>query len=317
MNASEPDSELRFDGRVAVITGAGGQAPSLGRAYAWLFASRGARVVVNDLGVGPDGRGGLAANAEMVAKEIIAAGGEAIPNTSSVAGSESAREVVKSAIDTWGRIDALVNNAGILALALFDEVSDTDCELVVSSHLMGAIWMCRAAWPHMRRQGYGRIVNVSSASMFGTPYNAIYGAAKAGMYGLTRGLALEGKRYGIGVNALHPQAATLKHRYLLDDNADFHREETARTVEQVAPVVAYLCHERCTMSGQLVYAGGGLVSEYFFLRTRGFRKPDLMLEDVRDNLDRIVDRDAATEVPDLDASWYERVKAKPYKPVGS
>ena len=315
MNNGHMNGEMRFDGRVAVITGAGGQAPSLGRAYARLLASRGARVVVNDLGVGPDGRGGLAANAQEVVDEINTAGGEALADTHSVADSASARAIVDTAIDAWGRIDIVVNNAGVMAMALFDEITDADCEAVIGSHLLGAIWTSRAAWPHMKKAGYGRIVNVSSASMFGSPYSAVYGGTKAGMVGLSRGLALEGERHGIKVNALAPQAETLKHGYLLDDEASFHQEDKTRTVEQVAPVVAYLCHESCTLSGSFLHAGGGLVTEHLFLRTAGFLKPDLSPEDVRDHLSEAQDRREAKEIPMLDSSWYERLKPKPYVAV--
>jgi NAD(P)-dependent dehydrogenase (short-subunit alcohol dehydrogenase family) len=315
MTARGENAELRFDGRVAMVTGAGGQVPSLGRAYAGLLASRGARVVVNDLGVGPDGRGGLAANAETVAQEIRDAGGEAIADTHDIADSASAKAAVQTAVDAWGRIDILVNNAGVLALALFDEISDGDCELVVTTHLFGTIWMCRAAWPHMKVAGYGRIVNTGSASMFGSPYNAVYGAAKAGIFGLSRGLALEGERHGIKVNAHTPQAGTRKHAYLMAETATLVEDGRERKVEQVAPVVGYLCHESCDVSGKLVYAGGGAVSEYVFSRTAGYRNPQLTIEDVRDRFDEVGDRAGAEELVALDASWYDRMRPKPYVPL--
>jgi NAD(P)-dependent dehydrogenase (short-subunit alcohol dehydrogenase family) len=307
-------NDLRFDGRVAIVTGAGGQAPSLGPAYAALLASRGAKVVVNDLGVGPDGRGGLAANADRVASEILAAGGEAVADTNSIAESASANAVVQTALDAWGRVDILVNNAGVLALALFDEISEADCQLVVDTHLLGTIWMCRAVWPHMKESGYGRIVNTSSSSMFGSPYNAVYGAAKAGIFGLSRGLALEGERHGINVNALTPQAGTAKHAYLMDESATFVADGRDRKVEQVAPVVAYLCHDSCEISGKMFYAGGGVVSEWVFARTVGVRSSEPTIEDVRDSLDEIRDRAGVAEIVDLDASWYDRLRPKPYVP---
>jgi NAD(P)-dependent dehydrogenase (short-subunit alcohol dehydrogenase family) len=309
-----PPEELRFDGRVAVVTGAGGQAPSLGHAYALLLASRGAKVVVNDLGVGPDGRGGLAANADRVVQEILDAGGEAVADLGSVADSASALGVVQTALDAWGRVDILVNNAGVLALALFDEVSEADAQLIVDTHLLGTIWMCRAAWPRMREARYGRIVNTSSSSMFGAPYNAVYGAAKSGIWGLTRGLALEGSLYGINVNALTPQAGTKKHAYLMDESAAFLDDGRERKVEQVAPLVAYLCHESCEASGRMFYAGGGMFSEWVFQRTSGLRNAEPTIEDLRDGFDQIGDRAGAAEPVALDTSWYDRMRPKQYVP---
>ena len=173
------------------MTGAGGQPPSLGRSrHANLLAGRGAKVVVNDLGVGPDGRGILRSNAEQVVDEIRAAGGEAVADAHSVADEAGAREIVQTALDTWGRLDILVNNAGIAHIAHFDEISSADIRKVIDVHLMGTLWMCRAAWPFMRDAGYGRIVNTTSGGVFGQ--ESIYGTAKAGIFGLTRGLAIEG-----------------------------------------------------------------------------------------------------------------------------
>ena len=206
-------SELRFDGRVAIVTGAGGENPSLGRSHASLLAERGAKVVVNDLGVGPDGRGIMRANAEQVAEEVRAAGGEAVADQHSVAEEEGARGAVATALDTWGRLDILVNNAGVCFMAHFDEISSADIRKIIDVHLMGTVWMCRAAWPHMREAGYGRIVNTTSGAMFGIEHLSIYGAAKSGIFGLTRGLAVEGAALGIKVNALGPAANTTAIRH--------------------------------------------------------------------------------------------------------
>ena len=206
-------SELRFDGRVAIVTGAGGQDPSLGRSHATLLAERGAKVVVNDLGVGPDGRGVMRANAAQVVDQILAAGGEAIADQHSVADEDGAHSVVATALDTWGRLDILVNNAGVCFMAHFDEISSADIRKIIDVHLMGTLWMCRAAWPHMRAAGYGRIVNTTSGAMFGIENLSIYGAAKSGIFGLTRGLAVEGAESGIKVNALGPAANTTAIRH--------------------------------------------------------------------------------------------------------
>jgi NAD(P)-dependent dehydrogenase (short-subunit alcohol dehydrogenase family) len=270
--------------------------------------------VVNDLGVGPDGRGGLAADAEAVAGEIVAAGGEAVADTHSVADSASAKAVVQTALDAWGRIDVLVNNAGVVAIAHFDEISDADCELVVHTHLLGTIWMCRAAWPQMKQAGYGRIVNTSSGASFGTLYNVVYGSAKAGIFGLSRGLAIEGAEHGIAVNALAPQAGTRKHAYLMQEGAPFVEAGRANTVEHVAPVVAYLCHEDCRVSGKFVYAAGGRAGEFVFSRTVGHHNPALTPEDVRDRFAELVDRTGAEELGDPDPTAFAGIRPKPYVP---
>src|SRR4051812_33526238 len=175
-----PAEPLRFDGRVAIVTGAGGQKPGLGETYARHLAARGAKVVVNDLGVGPVGGGAIPSNAQTVVDEINANGGEAIADMHSVADPASARAVVQTALDAWGRIDILVNNAGVVFFASFDEISETDVRAIVDSHLYGNIWMARAAWPHMKQAGYGRIVNISSDAIYGFPYLTLYSAAKAG-----------------------------------------------------------------------------------------------------------------------------------------
>ena len=160
-------SEMRFDGRVAIVTGAGGR-PSLGRSYVHLFAERGAKVVVNDLGVGPDRHGREPAHAE-----IVDAGGEAIADTHSVAEEDSAKAVVQTALDAWGKVDILINNAGVAILAKFDEISSKDIRNVINVHLFGNVWMCRAVWNHMREREYGRIVNITSGALNGLRYVVI------------------------------------------------------------------------------------------------------------------------------------------------
>ncbi len=199
--------ELRFDGRVAIVTGAGSN-PGLGRAYSLLLARRGARVLVNDLGVGCDGRGTIRSDAQAVADEIIAAGGEAAADQNSVADEAGARAIVHAALERRGRVDIIVNNAGVCHVSSFEEITPADVRGTIDTHLMGTLWMCRAAWPVMREAGYGRIVNTTSGAMFGEDHLSVYGAAKAGIFGLTRGLALEGVPLGIQVNAIGPGAAT-------------------------------------------------------------------------------------------------------------
>lgn len=309
MSGSEVDL-LRFDGRVAVVTGAGGP-QSLGRAYALLLAERGAKVVVNDLGVGPDGRGKQRARADIVVQEIIDAGGEAVADTHSVADRDAALAVVQTAVDQWGKIDIVINNAGLNWPSLFDEITDTDLEAVVNTHFMGSIWMCRAAWPHMKGQGYGRIVNVCSGAMFGDLHVSIYSAAKAGVYGLTRALAVEGVTHDIRVNALMPFAWTIA----VDESmieSDFKSSLKANSPEQVAPTVAYLAHEACSVTGKAIKTGGGLVAEVFASSTKGYADAELTPEAVRDHLDAILDRTDPIPVTEADSPARRGITPKPY-----
>jgi NAD(P)-dependent dehydrogenase (short-subunit alcohol dehydrogenase family) len=197
---------IDFKGRVAIVTGAGG---GLGRQHALALAARGAKVVVNDLGGAVDGSGGTATAAQAVVDEIRAAGGEAIANGASVTDFAAVEAMVQQAIDTWGRVDVLVNNAGILRDKSFAKMSMDDFRMVVDVHLMGAANCCKAVWAHMVAQGYGRIVmTTSSTGLYGNFGQSNYGAAKLAQVGLMQTLALEGAKYNIHVNALAPTAAT-------------------------------------------------------------------------------------------------------------
>src|ERR1700741_1882619 len=178
--------ELRFDGRTAIVTGAGGN-PSLGRAHALLLARRGANVVVNDIGRDPETPGySGAASAEAVAEEIRALGGRAVADTHSVASEAGGVAIVETALSAFGRIDILVNNAGVSIAAGFEEMTARDFQRHIDVNLMGAVWTCRAAWPHMRRQGYGRIVNTTSGAMAGFAALVAYGTSKGGLWAFTR-----------------------------------------------------------------------------------------------------------------------------------
>jgi NAD(P)-dependent dehydrogenase (short-subunit alcohol dehydrogenase family) len=291
-------SDMRFDGRVVIVTGAGGDYPSLGRVYARLFGALGAKVVVNDLGVGPDGQGIQRAHADVVAQEIVDSGGEAVADTNSVIEEDSAAAIVQRAIDTWGRVDAVVNNAGVCPLASFDEFTSEDVRKIIDTHLMGNIWMCRAAWPHMKQAGYGRIVNITSGALWGGRYLAFYGAAKAGITGLTYTLAIEGEPFGIKVNTLGPAAGTTAMTHLNERSEWFDMMFENFRAEQVAPAVAYLAHEECAVSAKYFEAAGGRVWQRYLVETKGYTNPELTIEDVRDHLGEIMDRDGAEALAD-------------------
>jgi NAD(P)-dependent dehydrogenase (short-subunit alcohol dehydrogenase family) len=280
---------LDFDGRVAVVTGAG---RGLGREYAIALAARGASVVVNDIGVALDGGGGDAAPAAEVAAEIERAGGIGLADRNSVATPAGGAALVQGALDAFGRLDIVVNNAGILQDKAFHKLAMDQVDPVLAVHLDGAFHVCLAAWPHLREQAYGRIVNTTSTSgLFGNFGQASYAAAKMGVVGLTRVLALEGARYDIKVNAVAPGALTRM------TPSGVVSGPSALATSQVAPVVTYLCHESCAVSGEVLRAAGGHVARVFFGITEGYRNPELTAEDIRDQLEVIRDT-SAFSVPD-------------------
>jgi NAD(P)-dependent dehydrogenase (short-subunit alcohol dehydrogenase family) len=308
--------ELRFDGQVAVVTGAGGN-PGLGRAYALLLASRGAKVVVNDLGVGPDGRGKIGEGVTAVVREITDNGGEAIANELSVAERDSAEQIIGAAVDTWGRVDIVINNAGVAPFAWFDEFTDRDIERIIGVHVFGQIWMCRAAWPHMKAQGYGRIVNVSSnVPLHGIPQLSIYGTAKLGVIGLTRHLAGEGSQYGIRVNALCPVADTLNWRTLMEPAVSERARAQGLVAENVAPVAALLAHQDVPFTGKTLLARAGAVQEVFLSATAGSERDiELTPEALLDRLPQVLDRAGATAFPEPTGEPYpEGARPLPYQP---
>lgn len=197
---------LDFTGRVAIVTGAGG---GLGRQHALALAARGARVMVNDFGGARDGTGGCSAAAQAVVDEIRAAGGQALAHGASVTDMAAVQDMVDQAVAAWGRVDVLVNNAGVLRDKSFAKMTLEDFRFVLDVHLMGAVHCCKAVWPHMQAQRYGRIVmTTSSSGLYGNFGQANYGAAKLALVGLMQTLALEGEKYDIRVNALAPTAAT-------------------------------------------------------------------------------------------------------------
>jgi NAD(P)-dependent dehydrogenase (short-subunit alcohol dehydrogenase family) len=274
---------LGFDGKVAIITGAGG---GLGRQHALLLASRGALVVVNDLGGAVDGTGSDKGAAERVVDEIRAAGGEAVADTNSVATPEGGAAVVQAAIDAFGRVDIVVNNAGILRDKSFHNMEPDLMNPVFDVHLKGAFHVTQPAWVRMREQGYGRIVSTSSAAgLFGNFGQTNYGAAKMALVGFTRVLAVEGAKYGIKANAIAPLALTR----MTEDIMGRLGEKLDPAL--VSPLVTYLVHESCEPSGRVFSVGGGRVAEVFLAETQGWASPTLSPEDVRDQWGTITDRE--------------------------
>ena len=274
-------ADLGFDGKVALVTGAGG---GLGRAHALELARRGARIVVNDLGGSVDGSGGSEGPAAAVVREIADLGGEAVANRDSVATPEGGEAMVAAALEAFGRIDIVVNNAGILRDKAFHNMTPDLVDVVIDVHLKGAFNVTRAAWPHMREQNYGRVVNTSSSSgILGNFGQANYGAAKMGLVGLTRVLSIEGAKFNIKTNAIAPVAFT---RMTADIMPGF---EEKLDPELVTPIVVFLAHEDCPVTGEVYSAGGGVISRFFIGLTQGYVNPELTVEDVRDNFDTIRD----------------------------
>jgi NAD(P)-dependent dehydrogenase (short-subunit alcohol dehydrogenase family) len=279
-------ADLSFDGKVAIITGAGG---GLGREHALFLASRGAQVVVNDLGGSVSGEGGDAGPAQKVADEIEAAGGVAVANTDSVATPEGGEAIVDTAVEAFGRVDIVVNNAGILRDKTFHNMDRDLLEPVLDVHLKGAFYVTRPAWVKMREQGYGRVVNTSSAAgIFGNFGQTNYGAAKMGLVGFTRVLAVEGAKYNIRANAIAPIAMTRMTEDLLGAFAD--KLDPAL----VTPVAAWLAHEDCDVSGEIYSCGGGRVARIFIGVTEGFFDPNLTIEQIRDSWGQIRSEDGYT-----------------------
>ncbi len=276
-------SEVRFDGRVAVITGAGG---GLGRAYALLLSSRGAKVVVNDLGGSFDGVGADTRAAQLVVDEIKAAGGEAAPSYDSVSDPESAENIIKTAVDAFGKVDILINNAGILRDKSLLKMSLEDYRLVMSVHMDGTYFCTKAAFPIMREQGYGRIVNTASGTgVYGNFGQANYGAAKMGIVGFTNCIKQEGAKYNILANVIVPQAGTRMTATVLPPNV-----VDKLKPDYVAPIVGWLVSEQCNVSGQLYMAGAGYYSRSAITEGPGvFLDPEgtITIEDVVEKLPQI------------------------------
>ncbi len=272
-------SEIRYDGRVAVITGAGG---GLGKTYAMMMASRGASIVVNDLGGASDGTGSGSSMADQAVQEIIDAGGKAVANYDSVATPEGGENIIKTALDAFGKVDIVVNNAGILRDKSFVKLPPADLEIVLDVHLKGAFFVSQPAFRAMKENGYGRFVFASSgAGIFGNFGQSNYGAAKTGLVGLSNVLSVEGDKYNIKSNVIAPIARTRMTEALLGPLAE------ALDPEFVTPLVAFLCSEDCDFAHEIFDVGGGRYARVFIGLGGGWDAPAGTVpapEDIRDNL---------------------------------
>lgn len=250
---------IRFENQVVIVTGAGG---GLGRAHAMLFAKHGAKVVVNDLGGSTHGEGANASAADKVVAEIKALGGEAVANHDSVT---DGGQIVQCALDSFGRVDVVVNNAGILRDKSFHKMEDTDWDLVYKVHVEGAYKVTRAAWEHLREQQYGRVIFTASTSgIYGNFGQSNYGMAKLGLYGLTRTLAIEGRKNNVLVNAIAPTGGTRMTEGLIPPQV-FEQLKP----ELVSPLVVYLGSDQCKDTGGLYEVGGGWVGKVRWERSLG------------------------------------------------
>ncbi len=283
-------TDISFDGRVAIVTGSGN---GLGKTYALELARRGAAVVVNDLGGSVDGKGGAEAAAQLVVDEIKAAGGEAVPSYDSVSTPEGGEAIVKTAIDAFGKVDVVINNAGILRDKSFTKLEWADLDAVLDVHLKGAFYVSRPAFLNMKENGYGRFVFTSSASgIWGNFGQSNYGAAKMGLVGLSNVLSVEGAKSGILSNCVAPVARTRMTEELMGAAAE------ALDPELVTPMTVFLASEACTFTHEVFSAAGGKYARIFTGLTpvwyagKGARPT---AEDILANLDKIEDQTGYTE----------------------
>ena len=277
---------IDFQGKVAIVTGAGG---GLGRCHALELAKRGAKIVVNDLGGSMDGTGGSSEAAVGVVDEIKAAGGEAIANGGSVSDLQGAASMVQDAMDAWGRVDILINNAGILRDKSFTKITVEDFQAVLEVHLMGAMYCTKQVWPIMREQNFGRIVMTTSPSgLYGNFGQTNYGAAKMALVGFMNSLKIEGAKNNIYTNAVAPVAATRMTEALMP-------EEALKRLgpELVTPAVIFLCSDDAP-NGVILQAAGGKYSVACIVENEGIDLgADATVEDIADNYDAIVNLNGA------------------------
>lgn len=317
--------DLTFDGDVIIVTGAGS---GLGRAYALELARRGARVVVNDLGVDESGAATASAGADATVAAIREAGGTAVPDPHSVAERDGGRAIVRTALDTFGRVDAVVHNAGFSRDNFFDEMTDEQIDSVLDVHLRGAFYVAQPAYAAMKQAGGGRIVlTASTAGLLGAPLMANYGAGKMGVVGLARSIAVEGAQYGIKANALSPGAATRRG----DDSSAFRFANRPNpidpatvpgrewlTPERVAPMVVLLTHRSCPVTGEILMARSGWFARAWVTASEGWiaGAGPIQAEDLLQHWDEIAGTGAeGTELPLDGPGWTVRFMTERIKPL--
>jgi NAD(P)-dependent dehydrogenase (short-subunit alcohol dehydrogenase family) len=275
-------NNIRYDDRVAIITGAGG---GLGRSYALYLAARGAKVVVNDLGGSTDGEGRDTKAADIVVEEIKAAGGEAVANYDSVSTPEGGANIVKTATEAFGKVDIVINNAGILRDASLAKMTADNFDILIDVHLKGAFYVTQPAFKIMKENAYGRIIyTASGAGLFGNFGQANYSAAKMGLVGLSSTTAIEGAKYNIKSNVITPIARTRLTENVMGATGDMFNPDF------IAPMVAYLVSEECDYSHEIFNVGAGRYSRIFVGSAPGWTAPANTIpsvEDIRDHLDAI------------------------------
>ena len=273
-------ADVSFENRVAIVTGAGN---GLGKAYALELGKRGAKVVVNDLGGAVDGSGSANSPADDVVNEIIENGGEAVANYDSVATKDGGESIVQTAIDSFGTVDAVINNAGILRDKSFANMSEEEFSLIIEVHLKGTYFVTQPAFKIMKENNYGRIVNVASPSgLFGNFGQTNYGAAKMGIVGLTNVLAIEGAKYNIKVNVIAPTAYTRMTEALLG-------EEYGKlfSAELVTPMVTYLASEACEPTHEIFGVAAGRFARIGIITHEGYVNTQATAEDIASNIEEI------------------------------
>jgi NAD(P)-dependent dehydrogenase (short-subunit alcohol dehydrogenase family) len=263
-----------------------------------LLGRLGANVVVNDIGAEaetpnyPD-----AADAEAVAAEIRAAGGHAVADTNTVATVDGANRIIQTALDAFGGVDILVNNAAFSISAMFEQLTPADFERHITVNLLGPAWTCRAAWPHMRAKGYGRIVNIASGAIAGAAGLSAYGASKGGVFSLTRSLASEGEPLGIKVNSVNPAGFSRLVIATQNEGSSIYNNSLTQPAELASPVVAYLAHEACAVNGECIEAIGGAVRRFYVAATPGFTDPNLSVEITAERWAEVMDGAAPEIIP--------------------
>lgn len=293
-------TDLRFDGRVAVITGAG---RGLGREYALLLASRGARIVVNDIGGSMAGDGHDDGPAQDVVREIKAAGGEAVASTDSVATLEGGKAIIAAALDHFGRIDVLIHSAGNVRYGSLEAISYEDFKAVVDVHLMGAFHVVRSAFPHMSKAGYGRVVLTSSiGGLYSIPNGVPYAVSKSGVIGLNNVVALEGADKNIKSNIILPGAVTR-----MAEGLDVSQYPPMGS-DLVAPVVGWLAHESCSVSGEMYVSMAGRVARAFIAESEGVYRPQWSIDDVGERIDAIRDPVKQWTLPTVPSGFSEHLQ---------